>query len=53
MAFSSKRKVYKGELSWQKSYIRRKYMSTKKTVWMSLENTISILISIYVFQKLV
>lgn len=30
MAFSSKRKVYKGELSWQKSYIRRKYMSTKK-----------------------
>ena len=53
MAFASKRKVYKGELSWQKSYIRRKYMSTKKTVWMSLENTIGILISIYVFQKLV
>lgn len=41
----------KGELVWQKYYVERKYMSTKKTVWMNSENTIGILISTYAFQK--
>lgn len=52
MAFTCKREKRKGELVWQKSYIRKKYMSVEKTVWMNSENTIDILKSTYAFQKL-